>query len=141
MNQMKKSYIKPALCSEAFVPSSYVAACVAENGETQFYLCCIEPYQDKKGEGHTDDGCHRPSAFTVTLNADNTIKSIYENANNSGWWNGGYATNIKVEGESAENFPLDLNGQYTITWDTHPGTTMGHTGTLKLSTAVNVNIS
>lgn len=141
MNQMKKSYIKPALCSEAFVPSSYVAACVAENGETQFYLCCNEPYQDKQGEGHTDDGCHRPSAFTVTLNADNTIKSIYENGNNSGFWGGGYATNIKVEGQPAANVPLDLNSEYEITWDTKPVITMGHTGILRLSTAVNVNMS
>lgn len=146
MNQRKrKSYIKPVLCQEEFIPSSYVAACVAENGETQFYLCCTEEYQaGVMGEGHTDDGCHRPEAFTVTLNEDKTIKSIYENPNNSGWWNqGGYADNIQVNGQSAALVPLtDLNGSYELTWDTHPGwTTMGHSGTLTLSTAVNVNMS
>lgn len=139
---MKRTYNKPVLNSETFVPNTYVAACVAENGETQFYLACIEEYQNISGEGHTDTGCKRPEAYTITLNANNTIKSIFENPNNSGWWDqGGYATNIKVNGQSAQNVVLDLNGEYTLTWDTHPGITMGHTGILKLSTAINVNMS
>lgn len=142
METRKKTYNKPLLQSEAFVPNEYVAACVAENGETQFYLACIEEYQDKPGEGHTDNGCKRPEAYTITLNENNTIKSIWENSNNSGWWNnGGYATNIKVNGQNIEGYVLDLNGTYTLTWDTYPGRTMGHTGILKLSTAINVNMS
>ena len=35
---MKRTYNKPVLKSETFVPNNYVAACVAENGETQFTI-------------------------------------------------------------------------------------------------------
>lgn len=141
--QQRKTYTKPLLSSEAFVPNTYVAACAPENGKTEFWLACDG--QSGDGRNHSQDGCKRPTAYKITFN-ENTqkIESIWEMPNNSGWWDdGGYAKNITVNGNPASSTPLtDLNGVYNLKWETQViQVTMVHTGTLRLSTAVNVNLS
>ncbi len=140
MTTKKKGYVKPIIATEEFVPQEYVAVCVGEYGETQFYLACTGESND--GRDHSEDGCKRPTAYRITV-VNDKIESIWEYPNNSGWWNqGGYATNIKVDGMDASTVTLDKNGEYYLTWDTQVfQVTMNHTGTLKLSTAINVNNS
>ena len=139
---MKRTYNKPVLNSETFVPNTYVAVCPPVNGKTEYWLACDGGDDDRD---HTADGCLRATAYKITVN-ENTgiIESIFEMPNNSGWWDdGGYARNITVNGSPASSTPLkDLNGEYNLRWETQViAVTMVHTGKLKLSTAVNVNLS
>lgn len=138
MNQMKKSYIKPILCSEAFVPSSYVAACVAENGETTYYLQCDGDYMNDRLP-HTEEGCLRSTAYTITVK-DNKITNIYEAPNVHGF-QGADVTNIKIDGKSINDVTLDPNASYTLTWETYFISTYHHKGTFSTKTAINVNNS
>lgn len=148
MEVRKRTYNKPLLQCEAFVPNEYVAACEPENGITEYYLACTakDSYvQTQWGEiqaKHSDDGCKRATAFTVSVNENGYITSIYEAGNNSGAWSGGECENITVNGLSASTVPLtNLNGAYSLTWTTNVGYDMPHSGTLKLSTAQKVNMS
>lgn len=141
MTTKKKGYVKPIIATEEFVPQEYVAVCLPENGVTEYYLACDGTSGD--GRDHSEDGCRRPDAYIISVTENGYITSIYEKENNSGWWNGGEATNITVNGSPASTTPLsDLNGTYNLSWETRViAVTMKHTGTLKLSTAINVNLS
>lgn len=141
MNKLqRKTYTKPILNSEAFVPNEYVAACAPENGITEYWIAC----DGKSGDGrdHNAEGCKRPTAYEVAVNQQGYIQYIYEAENELGW-GGGNATNITVNGSPSSSTPLsDPNGTYDLTWNTRVGwVTMYHTGQLKLSTAIKVNMS
>lgn len=128
MNQMKKSYIKPALCSEAFVPNEYVAVCATTGGAKSYSMAC----EVNSSDHSTTDGCRVPDAFTITIDADGNIVSIYERGNNSGNWNGGEVDNIEIVTKT-EN-------EYKLKWTTRVGKwgfyyNMQHEGTLNIKTA------
>ena len=142
--KVKKNYTKPILMSEVFVPQEYVAVCPPVNGVTEYELAC------NGGEDvilqHSNNGCKRSDAYTISIDEQGYIKSIYEIP--SDLYNGGYAQNITVNGSPASTTPLtDLNGTYNLKWETksYDGTYIDivfhHTGELRLSTAVNVNLS
>ena len=128
MNQMKKSYIKPALCSEAFVPNEYVAVCATTGGDKSYSMAC-----EVDDPAHsTTDGCRVPAAFTITIDANGNIVSIYERGNSSGNWNGGEVDNI--------NIVYKTEDEYKLTWTTKVRKwgfyyDMKHEGTLNIKTA------
>lgn len=139
MTTKKKGYVKPIIATEEFVPQEYVAACVGEYGETQYQLACQAtsyPWSQ-----HID--CKSPDAYTITIDRNGYITSIWERPNDSGNFDeGGYASNIKINGQDSSGYPLtDKNAIYNITWTTDVGYDMQHTGTIKLSTAIVVNMS
>lgn len=152
METRKKTYNKPLLQSEAFVPNEYVAACSPVAGATSFYLACtaedsrlyLEDWGMTVNVRHSASGCKRATAFRVDIdNNTKKILHIYEDKNNSGYWDvEGECENIKVGGIPANEAPLsDPNGTYNLTWTTDVGYDMPHSGTLRLTTPISVNMS
>ena len=142
MNQMKKGYIKPVLYSEAFVPSSYVAACVAEIGETQYYLACDSDLNGTDGHKHRENGCKDAGAYTVNINKEKHITQIIENSS----WTNQSCSNIKVMKDgvyvNADQVEIELNGTYYLQWETDAwGAHMTHFGDFRRITPINVNMS
>lgn len=141
MNKLqRKTYTKPILNSEAFVPNTYVAACALENGVTEYTLSCTA--SDNWLEKHSDDGCRRPLAFKVTV-TDGHITKITEAGNTSGYWDGGECENIRIQpgNQKPENVTISPNGTYNLTWTTDVGYDMNHSGTLNCATAQYKNMS
>lgn len=141
METRKKTYNKPLLQSEAFVPNEYVAACVAEVGKTQYYLACDSPLDGADGHQHRTSGCKDFRAYTVDIDENNHITSIKET---NGWTLLGNpnAFNIKVNYEDASGVEIALNGTYDLEWQTKWGSdTLTHYGDFRRSTPINVNMS
>lgn len=146
METRKKTYNKPLLQSEAFVPNEYVAACVAEIGVTQYYLACDSPTDGADGHQHRTNGCKDPDAYTVDIDRNNHISLIKET---NGWTLFGdpNAFNIKIKvGDKyvdASEVEIDLNGEYDLQWQTKWGYNdiLTHYGDFKRTTPINVNMS
>lgn len=140
MNKLqRKTYTKPILSSEAFVPNTYVAACAETGGEISYSLVC----NVNQNSHSTTDGCRVPGAFTITIDKDGCVTNIYERPNNSGNWNGGDVDNLKINGIPYDDPDACLSSEtttYNLTWTTRVGkwgfyTDMPHSGTLNRSTA------
>lgn len=141
--QQRKTYTKPLLSSEAFVPNTYVAACVAEYGETTYYLACDSPLNGADGHQHRDNGCKDAKAYTVYINQEGHITGINENSTN---WGNHDAFDIKVQTNNgyvdASVVKIELNGIYNLQWKTTwYGQTLSHYGDFRRSTPINVNMS
>ena len=143
MTTKKKGYVKPIIATEEFVPQEYVAVCLPEKGVTEYYLACDGTSGD--GQSHRADGCLNPQAYEISVDTNGYIVKIYERPNS--FFGGGNASNITVNGAPAATMPLtDINGEYALKWETTVWSWSGqsqmiHTGTIKLSTLVNVNLS
>ena len=140
MNQMKKSYIKPILCSEAFVPNEYVAACETHK---EYGLACDTDAANEYEEsiknypygGHRDrvGNCGNPSSQKILTDIEGIIKEIYE------LYEGTTRLDLELVGGDFIGLDIDnLEGQ-TIHWKTKLyNWTYNHQGKIQITSSTKV---